>query len=80
MSASGLHARPASLFAQAAAGCGAEVLISRVGGEGVDAASILSVMSLGLQHGEEAVLQADESGEAALDELAAMLSRDLDEA
>jgi len=75
----GLHARPAALFVQAATATGIPVQISRVGEEPVDARSILGVMALGAKHGEEVELTADgEGAEAALDELVALLSRDLD--
>lgn len=79
MAASGLHARPASLFTQAAGGCGVEVLIGREDGPAVDASSILMVMSLGIGHGDEVLLTSDEDdADAALDQLAAMLATDLD--
>lgn len=75
----GLHARPAALFVQAAAAAGLPVQISRVGGEPVDARSILGVMAMGAKHGEEVELTADGDGaDAALDKLVALLSRDLD--
>jgi phosphocarrier protein len=75
----GLHARPAALFVQAATATGLSVQISKVGDEPVDARSILGVMALGAKCGEEVVLTADGDGaEAALDELVALLSRDLD--
>lgn len=46
----------------------------------VDAASILSVMGLGVQSGEEVVLTSsdDEQGEAAVAALAELLEQDLD--
>lgn len=79
-SKSGLHARPASLFTQAVAECGIEVTIAHDGGEPVDAASILFVMSLGVPHGDEVTLEAEgDEAERVLDELAALLARDLDE-
>jgi len=75
----GLHARPAALFVQAATATGLSVRIGREGDESVDARSILGVMALGAKHGEEVVLTADGDGaDAALDELVALLSRDLD--
>lgn len=78
-SASGLHARPAAVFTQAAAQCGHPVRIATVGGPEVDASSILMVMALGAGQGQEVVLTSDDeaSGDA-LDALAAMLERDLD--
>jgi phosphocarrier protein len=75
----GLHARPAALFVQTVSSTGVPVLIARPGDEPVDAGSILGVMALGARHGEEVVLSADgERAEAVLDELVALLSRDLD--
>ncbi|MEP7766063.1 HPr family phosphocarrier protein [Sanguibacter sp. 25GB23B1] len=79
-STSGLHARPASLFTQAVAGSGVDVTIAHDGGEPVDAASILLVMSLGVPHGDEVTLEADgDEAERVLDELVALLGRNLDE-
>ena len=78
----GLHARPATLFAKAAAGRTEKVTIAKVvdgtPGEPVDAASVLGLMGLGAHHGEEVELSC--ADEAALDELAAMLEQDLDAA
>jgi phosphocarrier protein HPr len=75
----GLHARPASLFVQAATATGLPVQIGRPGQDLVDARSILGVMALGAKHGEEVLLTAaGEGADAALDELVALLSRDLD--
>ncbi|TDC93130.1 HPr family phosphocarrier protein [Saccharopolyspora aridisoli] len=76
----GLHARPAALFAQAAAAHTESVRIAKVvdgvAGEPVDAASVLGVMGLGAHHGEEVELTcADQNS---LDELAALLEQDLD--
>ncbi len=72
----GLHARPAAIFVQTVSATGVPVQIGRPGDEPVDAASILGVMALGAKHGEEVVLIADH--DHVLDELAALLSRDLD--
>jgi phosphocarrier protein len=78
-SAVGLHARPASLFVQAATETGLEVEIAKPGEEPVDATSILAVMALGAEHGQEVELAAEgEGADAALDTLVALLSRDLD--
>lgn len=75
----GLHARPATLFVQAATATGLPVTIAKGGGAPVDARSILGVMSLGAKHGEEVTLTAEgEGAEAALDELVELLARDLD--
>jgi phosphocarrier protein len=75
----GLHARPASLFAQAAAKAGVPVQLTSAAGKSVNAASILGVLSLGIGHGEEVTLSAEgEGAEAALDSLAELLGTDLD--
>lgn len=75
----GLHARPASLFAQAAAKTGAKVTLTSAAGKSVDARSILGVLSLGIGHAEEVTLSAEGDGaDAALDELVELLSTDLD--
>lgn len=75
----GLHARPASLFAQAAAKVGVPVTLTSAGGKSVNAASILGVLSLGIGHGEEVTLAAEgEGADAAVEELAALLEKDLD--
>ena len=75
----GLHARPAALFTQAAARQPVPVTIGKTGEEAVDARSMLLVMTLNAQHGDEVVLTADgEGADGALDELAALLARDLD--
>jgi phosphocarrier protein HPr len=76
----GLHARPASLFAQAASKVGVPVTLTSAAGKSVNAASILGVLSLGIGHGEEVKLQAadGDGAEEALDTLAEFLGRDLD--
>lgn len=76
----GLHARPASLFAQAAAKAGVPVTLTSAAGKSVNAASILGVLSLGIGHGETVTISADgEGADAALDSLAELLSTDLDQ-
>lgn len=76
----GLHARPAALFAQAAAAVGVAVTIANADGRAVNAASILGILSLGVDHGATVTLAADGDGaDAALDTLAGMLENDLDE-
>ncbi len=75
----GLHARPASLFAQAAANAGVLITLTSAAGKSVNAASILGVLSLGISHGETVTLSADGDGaDAALDTLVEVLSMDLD--
>ena len=78
----GLHARPASLFAEAAAAQPVEVTIAMQGEpaeEAMDASSMLSLMSLGASHGDVVVLRADGDGaDEALDALVKILETDLD--
>ena len=75
----GLHARPAAMFVKAAAAQAVPVTIAKAGGDPVDARSILSVLALDARGGDEVVLTADGDGaDGALDELAALVARDLD--
>jgi len=75
----GLHARPAALFVQAAARQPVKVTVARQGGRPVDAGSILAVLGLDVRGGEEVVLSAEgDAAERVLDELAALVARDLD--
>ncbi|MCU1524651.1 MAG: HPr family phosphocarrier protein [Microbacteriaceae bacterium] len=75
----GLHARPASLFSQAAAKAGVPVTLTSAAGKSVNAASILGVLSLGIGHGEVVTISAEgDDAETALDGLAEMLNTDLD--
>ena len=55
----GLHARPAAVFVQAAAKAPADVTVGRPGGQHVNAKSILAVLALDVQGGEQIVLRAD---------------------
>lgn len=78
-SATGLHARPAAVFVQAAAAQAVPVLIGTDGRPAVPANSMLSVLSLGAGCGAEVTLHASgEGAEEALDTLATLLARDLD--
>lgn len=80
-SSSGLHARPASLFVQAAARQPVRISVAREGGNAVDARSLLSVLALGARHGDTVVLSAEDEGpqaEQALEELATLVAHDFD--
>jgi phosphocarrier protein HPr len=77
-SSHGLHARPAALFTQTAAKAGTSVTLTK-GERSVDASSILGVISLGIDHGDEVVLRAEgEGADEALDALEALLLEDHD--
>lgn len=76
--AEGLHARPAALFARLAAEQPCAATIRRPDGAALPAASILSIMTLGVRAGDEVVLEVDPGadplvGQAALDALADFL-------
>ncbi|MHC6222728.1 HPr family phosphocarrier protein [Arthrobacter sp. MMS24-S77] len=81
-SRSGLHARPAAIFAEAAGESTVEVTIAMAGApadDALDAASILSLMTLGAAKGDVVVLRAQGDGaDAALDSLVTLLETDLD--
>lgn len=78
-SSKGLHARPASLFSQAAAKSGLKVQVQKAGGKAVNAASILGIISLGIDHGDEITLTVEgENEQVVLDELAEFLGTDHD--
>lgn len=78
----GLHARPAAIFAEAAAEAPVEVTIALEGEsaeDALDASSILSLMGLGAEYGTTVVLRAEgEGAESVLDQLAAILETDHD--
>ncbi|MCU1476466.1 MAG: HPr family phosphocarrier protein [Subtercola sp.] len=78
-SSHGLHARPASLFTQAAMKSGVNVFIAKTEGKQVNAASILGVISLGIESGDTVTLTAEGTdADAVLDHLVGLLERDLD--
>jgi phosphocarrier protein len=74
---SGLHARPAALFSEAAAALGVPVTVTNEAGSTVDAASILGILTLGVDHGQRVTLASE--SDRALEALASMLERDLDD-
>jgi phosphocarrier protein HPr len=77
-SAHGLHARPAALFVQAVANSGLAVQLTK-GEKTLNAASILGVISLGIEHGDNVTLSAEgDEAEAVLDILSEILSTDQD--
>ena len=74
----GLHARPASLFVNAAKSSGCKVQLTKVvdgtPGAYVDGASILKVMALGIKCGESVSVQIEGENEAAaVDSLKAII-------
>ncbi|KAB2339974.1 HPr family phosphocarrier protein [Actinomadura rudentiformis] len=78
-SAQGLHARPAKIFVEAAARQPVAVSIGAGDRAPVPATSMLSVLALGAAQGTQVILRAEgDQADAALDELADLLSQDLD--
>ncbi|ANY10390.1 hypothetical protein AFB00_25595 [Pseudonocardia sp. HH130630-07] len=75
----GLHARPAAVFAKAAAAAGVPVTLAVAGRDPIDARSVLQVMTLGVEHGQEVTLSAEgDDAPAVLADLAGLLESDLD--
>ena len=65
--AEGLHARPAALFARLAGEQPCPVTIRKPDGQPVNAASILSIMTLGARGGDEVVLAVPERPDGTTD-------------
>lgn len=77
-SKSGLHARPAAIFVQNAKGFQCQITLSK-NEKKVNAKSILSVLTLGVEQGNQVVLHAEgEDAETAVDKLATLLAGDLE--
>ncbi|MDJ0318312.1 HPr family phosphocarrier protein [Arthrobacter antibioticus] len=78
----GLHARPAAIFSEAAAEFDLDITIARAGEpaeDAMDAASMLSLMSLGIECGEVVILRTEGAGaEKALETLVRILETDHD--
>jgi len=76
-SKSGLHARPAAVFVQHAKRFQSQITLSK-NDKTVNAKSMLSVLSLGAEQGDQVVLKANgEDAELAADKLASLLEEDL---
>lgn len=78
--ATGLHARPAAQFVQAAGKFASKIRIAKEGKE-VDAKSILAVLSLGAHRGVTITIKADGADEtAALESLVSLIESRFGEA
>lgn len=78
-SAVGLHARPASIIAEAASEYDEEILISLADDpdeEPADASSSLLIMALGAEKGREVVVESE--NEEAMKRIADLVAQDLD--
>ncbi|HET7034218.1 MAG TPA: HPr family phosphocarrier protein [Thermomicrobiaceae bacterium] len=63
----GLHARPAALFVRTSAGFQSAITVrnlARAAARAADAKSILSLMTLGVEHGDEIAITAEGPDEA----------------
>ncbi len=72
----GLHARPAALIAEAAGQFDSSVNLAVSGGDPVDAASALMIMTLGAKMGDSVEVSGDD--EAAVETIASLVEKDLD--
>ncbi|MEU6137561.1 HPr family phosphocarrier protein [Nocardioides sp. NPDC047086] len=75
-SAVGLHARPAAIISEKVDELGAEITLAVPGGEPVDAASSLLIMTLGAANGDKVEVTGPD--QAAVDTIAALVAQDLD--
>lgn len=75
-SAVGLHARPAAIISEKVEELGAEITLAVPGGEPVDAASSLLIMTLGAANGDKVEVTGPD--QAAVDTIAALVAQDLD--
>ncbi|MBA1834834.1 HPr family phosphocarrier protein [Corynebacterium sp. zg912] len=75
----GLHARPATVIADAAGEYDEEILLTLVGGDDdeTDAASSLMIMAMGAEHGDEVTVTSDNA--EAVEEIASLIEKNLDE-
>lgn len=78
-SAVGLHARPASIIADAAAEYDEDIFLNLAGegdDEETDAASSLMIMALGAEQGDEVTVTSENA--EAVEKIAALIEQDLD--
>lgn len=77
-SAVGLHARPASIIAEAAGEYDEEIFLSLEGEEDdeTDAASSLMIMALGAENGDKVTVTSENA--EAVEKIAALIEKDLD--
>lgn len=77
----GLHARPASLLVKAAGAAGLAVTVGKPSEKAVNAASLLSVLALGVKNGDtvEITVADGENAAAVLAELVEIVAADHDE-
>jgi phosphocarrier protein len=78
-SAVGLHARPAATIAKAAADSGHTVTLEAANGKKANAASVLLLLAMGVNAGDELTLTVSgDDAEATADRLAELIASELD--
>lgn len=78
-SAVGLHARPAATIAKAAAESGHAVTLEAANGKKANAASVLLLLAMGVNAGDELVLTVSgERADVTADELSKLIASELD--
>lgn len=76
-SKSGLHARPAAVFVQQAKGFQSQITLAK-NDKTANGKSILSVLTLGAEQGDQVMLKADgDDAQIAINKLASLLEEDL---
>lgn len=76
----GLHARPATIIADAAGEFDDEIILTLVGGDEddeTDAASSLMIMAMGAEFGDEVTVESESAD--AVEQIAALIEKNLDE-
>lgn len=75
----GLHARPASAIAKAAGESGHTITLVTPEGKKANAASILTLLTLGVKHGDEVVIEVSgDDAETVADSFAELVGSELD--
>ncbi|WP_297850547.1 HPr family phosphocarrier protein [uncultured Corynebacterium sp.] len=76
----GLHARPATVIAEAAGEYDDDIILTLVGGDEddeTDAASSLMIMAMGAEHGDQVTVTSD--NDEAVEKIAALIESNLDD-
>lgn len=75
----GLHARPASTIAKAAGESGHSITLSTEAGKKANAASILTLLALGVHQGDDVMITVEgDEAERVADEFAELVAAELD--
>lgn len=75
----GLHARPAAAIAKAASESGHAITLATAAGKSANASSILSLLAMGVQHGDEVTVTVDgDDADAVADSFSALVASELD--